>query len=86
MKYYAFKSLYGYNNTIREGKILAFNSNESLKYILEVNLDLIELMSVFRLHLRRSTYAYSRIIRFKKKYKIPKDLFKRELGLIKFII
>ena len=86
MKYYAFKSLYGYNNTIREGKIFAFNSNESLRYILEVNLDLIELMSIFRLHLRRSIYSYARIIRFKKKYKIPEDLFKRELGLIKFII
>ena len=86
MKYYAFKSLYGYNNTIREGKILAFYSNESIRYILQVNLDLIEIMSVFRLHLRRSAYAYAKIIRFKKKYKIPEDLFKRELGLIKFII
>ena len=86
MKYYAFKSLYGYNNTIREGKILAFNNAESLRYLLQVNLDLIEIMSIFRLYLRRSTNAYARIIRFKKKYKIPEDLFKRELGLIKFII
>ena len=86
MKYYAFKSLYGYNCTIREGKILAFNNAESLRYLLQVNLDLIEIMSIFRLYLRRRTNAYARIIRFKKKYKIPEDLFKRELGLIKFII
>ena len=86
MKTYAFKSLYGYNPTIREGKIIQFTSNESLRYILQINLDLVEIMSVFRLHLRRSIYVYSRIIRFKKKYKIPEDLFKRELGLIKFII
>lgn len=86
MKYYAFKSLYGYNNTIREGKILAFTSEESLRYLLQVNLDLIEIMSTLRLHLRKKVYIYAKIIRFKKKYKIPEDLFKRELGLIKFII
>tara|TARA_E500000178_G_C16525429_1_gene531975 strand:+ start:321 stop:581 length:261 start_codon:yes stop_codon:yes gene_type:complete len=86
MKYYAFKSLYGYNCTIREGKILAFTSNETLKYILEINKDLIEIMSVFRLHLRRSVIAMHRIIKFKKKYKIPEDLIKRELGLLTFRI
>ena len=86
MKTYAFKSLYGYNPTIREGKIIQFTSNESLRYILQTNLDLVEIMSVFRIHLRRSTIMMKRIIRFKKKYKIPEDLIKRELGLIRFII
>ena len=86
MKYYAFKSAYGYNPTIREGKIIAFTSNLSLKYILEINLDLVEIMSIFRLHLRRSVIFMKRIIKFKKKYKIPEDLIKRELGLITFRI
>ncbi len=84
--YYAFKSSYGYNSSVREGKIMKFTCKETLKYLLETNLDLIEIMSVFRIHLRRSTIMMKRIIRFKKKYKIPEDLIKRELGLIRFII
>ena len=86
MKSYAFKSLYGYNPIIREGKIMKFNNNETLKYLLEVNLDLIEIMSIFRLYLTSKAIMMNKIIKFKKKYKLPQDLFKRELGLITFRI
>lgn len=84
MKYYAFKSLYGYNPSIREGKILAFSSKETLKYLLEINLDLVEIVSIFRIHFREKVIMMNRYLKFKKKYKIPNDLFKRELGLITF--
>ena len=84
MKYYAFKSLYGYNPSIREGKILAFSSKETLKYLLEINLDLVEIMSIFRIYFREKVIMMNRYIKFRKKYKIPNDLFKRELGLIIF--
>ena len=84
MKYYAFKSLYGYNPSIREGKILAFSSKETLKYLLEINSDLVEIMSIFRIHFREKVIMMNRYLKFKKKYKIPNDLFKRELGLITF--
>lgn len=86
MKCYAFKSLYGYNSTIREGRIMKFNNKETLRYLLEVNLDLVEIMSIFRLHLTSKAIMMSKIIKFKKKYKLPEDLFKRELGLITFRI
>lgn len=86
MKLYAFKSLYGYNPSLREGQVMKFTSRETLKYVLEVNLDLVEIMSVFRLHLTKKAIEYNRIKKFLKKYKIPEDLFKRELGLIRFII
>ena len=86
MKYYAFKSLYGYNPSIREGKILAFSSKETLKYILEINLDLVEIMSVFRIHFREKAIMMNRYLKFRKKYKLPNDLCNRELGLITFRI
>jgi|TARA_B110000483_G_scaffold189039_1_gene224185 hypothetical protein len=86
MKYYAFKSLYGYNPSIREGKILAFSSKETLKYILEINVDLVEIMSVFRIHFREKAIMMNRYLKFRKKYKLPNDLFNRELGLITFRI
>ena len=86
MKLYAFKSLYGYNSSLREGQVMKFTSRETLKYVLEVNLDLVEIMSVFRLHLTKKAIEYNRIKKFLKKYKIPQDLFKRELGLIRFTI
>tara|TARA_B100001175_G_C19069002_1_gene430390 strand:- start:235 stop:495 length:261 start_codon:yes stop_codon:yes gene_type:complete len=86
MKYYAFKSLYGYNPSIREGKILAFSSKETLKYLLEINLDLVEIMSVFRIHFREKAIMMNRYLKFRKKYKLPRDLFNRELGLITFRI
>ena len=86
MKYYAFTSLYGYNPSIREGKILAFSSKETLKYILEINVDLVEIMSVFRIHFREKAIMMNRYLKFRKKYKLPNDLFNRELGLITFRI
>lgn len=48
MKYYAFESKYGYNSSVRLGKIYKFTSNETLKYILETNPDLIEISFIFK--------------------------------------
>ena len=67
MKYYAFRSELGYNSMIREGKILKFTGNRTLKYILETNVDLVEIMSIFRLHLIPRLYTLGRYIKFKKK-------------------
>ena len=39
MKFYYFYSKFGYNDTVREGKIYKFTSNETLKYVLEINID-----------------------------------------------
>ena len=85
MKYYAFRSELGYNSMIREGKLCSFTSNETLKYILETNNDLVEVMSIFRIYLIPKLYTLGKYIKFKKKYKMPRDLLKRELGLIHFI-
>lgn len=85
MKYYAFRSELGYNSMIREGKVFAFTGNETLRYILETNYDLVEIMSTFRIHLIPRLYILGKYLRFKKKYKMPRDLLKRELGLIHFV-
>tara|TARA_Y100000813_G_C24094240_1_gene319681 strand:+ start:322 stop:585 length:264 start_codon:yes stop_codon:yes gene_type:complete len=85
MKYYAFRSELGYNSMIREGKLCSFTSNETLRYILETNYDLVEIMSTFRIYLIPRLYILGKYLRFKKKYKMPRDLLKRELGLIHFI-
>lgn len=84
MKYYAFKSSFGYNSMVREGKIMKFTSNDTLKYVLETNIDLVEIMSIFRIHLVSRMYWQSKYKKLKKKYKIPTDLYKRELGMLQF--
>ena len=45
---------------IREGKLF-FTSNETLKYILETNYDLVEIMSIFRIHLIPKLYTLESI-------------------------
>ena len=52
MKFYCFYSKFGYNDTVREGKIYKFTSNETLKYILEINIDLIAISSKLYYYLR----------------------------------
>ena len=42
-----FYSTYGYNTSIRDGKIYDFNKN-TIKYLLEVNKDLILLSTIFK--------------------------------------
>ena len=81
---YAFKSSFGYNSTVREGKIYNFSSKESLKYLLEVNIDLIEIMKPIKLRLRKYLRKYIVQKRFLKKINLPSDLFKRELGILNF--
>lgn len=84
MKYYAFRSEHGYNSTIRDGKLHKFTSNETLKYILETNLDLVEITSIFRIHMVSHMYWRSKFKQLKKKYNLPCDLYKRETGCIRF--
>lgn len=81
---YAFKSSFGYNSTIREGRIYHFSSKDSLKYLLEVNIDLIEILISIKLRLRKYLRNYIIKKRFLKKIKLPSDLIKRELGIINF--
>jgi len=75
-----FYSTYGYNTSIREGKIYDFNKN-TIKYLLEVNHDLILLSNIFkRFFLKIITNR--RLIRFicKKYGNILNFLFLREIG------
>ena len=68
MKYYVFESSYGYNNSIRLGKIYQFTSSESMVYLLEVNHDLIELSHIFRKfskHVKQYLYIIKAIKIFK---------------------
>ena len=75
-----FKSLYGYNGQVREGKIYTF-PKECLKYLLEVNLDLVNLTFWFKLFSWKiSNYLFLKYL--SKKYKgIHNFIYKRELGL-----
>ena len=81
---YAFKSSFGYNSTVREGRIYNFSSKESLKYLLEVNIDLIEIIKPIKLRLRNYLRKYIVKKRFLKNINLPSDLFKRQLGIINF--
>ena len=47
-----FESTYGYNNTLRLGKIYIFTSLDTIKYLLEVNRDLIVLNYKFNQFIR----------------------------------
>lgn len=81
---YAFKSSFGYNCSVREGKIYNFSSRESLKYLLEVNIDLIEIIRPIKLRLRKYLRRYIVEKRFLKRINLPSDLFKRQLGKLNF--
>ena len=84
LKTFAFKSSFGYNCTVREGKIYKFSSSEMLGYLIEVNIDLIEILSILRIHFKKYLKNYIICKRFLKKIKIPRDLLKRELGILNF--
>ena len=69
-----FYSTYGYNNSIREGKIYDFNKN-TIKYLLEVNQDLILLSTIFKKFFVR-IINNKRLIKFIcKNYKNFKKIF-----------
>lgn len=77
--YCVFESTYGYNSSIRLGKVYYFPSKETIVYLLEVNKDLILLNSKFRyfsLFIKRFLF-YKNI----KKYITIQDILDRELGI-----
>ena len=83
-----FKSSNGYNSTIREGKIYIFTSNETLRYLLQVNPDLIQLNSPIKRLINYYKKSYRPYIRFKmflrrKKISMIKFIFLREYDLIR---
>ena len=84
--YCAFRSIYGYNPSIREGKYYFFENINSFKELICINKDLICISSAFKVFFLKHTQNYIRIKRFRKKYKLPQDLFKRELGMLTFHI
>ena len=83
-KCYVFKSIFGYNSSVREGKIYNFDSKESFKNLLEINVDLIEIITIFRSKFIKHLKKYLLHKRFLKNIKLPSDLIKRELGIINF--
>ena len=76
-----FKSNYGYNNTIREGKIYNFTSLESVKYLLEINRELVDLTIILKKFFYKiKLFIIKKIIN----KNIIYNFNKRELGLINF--
>lgn len=83
---YAFYSIYGYNPIIREGRYYNLISKNDFKQIIVTYCDLVAISSKLKLYLLKPLQNYIRIKRFKKKYRIPEDLFRREIGEITFRI
>ena len=81
-----FYSTYGYNNSIREGKIYDFNKN-TIKYLLEVNQDLILLSTIFKKFFVR-IINNKRLIKFicKNYENFINFLFLREIGKTTILI
>jgi len=96
MKAYSFTSSDGYNTQVKLGKIYIFSkaclaskpvaTNKTLKYLLEVNKDLIVNSAIIKYKFMNHVYKYPTKQKFFEKYKLPQDLFLRELGLINFNI
>ena len=86
MKVYSFTSSNGHNSQVDLGKIYIFSTNKTLKYLLEVNKDLIVNSFVLKFIFMKYVYRYPTKYKFFKKYTLPKDLYLRELGLLKFKI
>ena len=86
MKAYSFRSSDGYNTQVELGRIYIFSTNKTLKYLLEVNKDLIVNSFIIKKFFINHVYKYPTRYKFLKKYKLPKDLKLRELGLINFKI
>tara|TARA_B100000035_G_scaffold61816_3_gene49975 strand:+ start:10482 stop:10760 length:279 start_codon:yes stop_codon:yes gene_type:complete len=75
-----FYSTYGYNTSIRNGKIYDFNKN-TIKYLLEVNKDLILLSNIFKKFFLRIINNRRLIKYICKNYKnFINFLFLREIG------
>ena len=69
-----FESSYGYNTTLRLGKIYVFTSLDSIKYLLEVNKDLILLNYQFN--------KFNKLARKYLKYKIAMRMLKKKFNPI----
>ena len=82
MKAFVFESTYGYNTSIRPGKIYFFQSNETVRYLLQVNPDLILLNRVFNIfimNIKKKLKMNRDIKLIQKKFK-PEHLFRIQLG------
>ena len=86
MKIYSFRSSNGFNSQVELGKFYMFSTNQTLKYLLEVNNDLIVNSFILKYIFMKYVYKYPTKYKFFKKYKLPQDLYFREIGLLKFII
>jgi len=86
MKAYSFTSSDGYNTQVELGRIYIFSTNKTLKYLLEVNKDLIVNSAIIKYQFMNHVYKYPTKQKFLEKYKLPQDLLLREVGLIKFYI
>lgn len=86
MKKYSFRSSNGFNSQLELGRIYIFSTNQTLKYLLEVNKDLIVNSFIIKNFFINHVYKYPTRYKFFKKYKLPQDLYFREVGLLKFII
>jgi len=78
MYYYAFDSSYGYNSTIRLGKIYTFSSKEYMIYLIDVDRDLKVINHAFRVF-TRFVKQYLFLLKIKKFF-TPQHLFLTQTG------
>ena len=81
MKAFVFESIYGYNTSIRLGKIYLI-SNEAARYLLEVNPDLIIINRKFNIFISnvKKKIKMDRDIKLIQKKFSPSHLFRMQLG------
>jgi len=78
MYYCVFESSYGYNSSVRLGKIYELSLIDTKRYLLEVHPDLIELSSIFRKFSKYVKY-HLKLMRAIKRFRIH-HLFLIETG------
>ena len=61
-----FESSYGYNSLVRIDRLYTFNTRETVKYLLEVNLDLVDKSMWLRFFIHKIK-KYLRVLRILKK-------------------
>ena len=82
MIYAVFESSYGYNSSLRLGKLYLFSSMETIKYLLEVNPDIILLNHTFNKLIRKVKrwILKKKIIKLLRKRIKPHHLLELQLG------
>ena len=73
-----FKSLYGYNSIVRVDRIYTFTTRESVKYLLDINLDLIDKSVWLRLFINKIK-KYLRVYKIARKI-TPNHIRSVEIG------